>query len=1318
MSKFIPSDEQAAIINADANADVLVVAGAGSGKTFTMTQRIIALIGRGTPPERILGLTFTNKAAGELLERVSAAVVKQQGADDSSQGSRVSDRVFLKPSVFTYDAFFQSLVRQYGLLVGFDQNTQPISDAGAYALMSEVIERHMDEVSDGSLGNFDTLIKSVKQLSDAIGSAMIGGNCDSVDEAIRRVRTWDKKFIDRLTTVLADEVIPQKEPKISKVKRTKKDTEDEYQAKLNAQREQAHSLTVYTCNELKSTAEQRETLLDLVEEFVQLKRERGMAEFSDFTVAAYQLVKRFPSIGKRCREQYTHVLLDEYQDTSTTQAGLLTLLFHPYNDGDDADGQTTRSAVNAVGDPFQSIYAWRGASPGAFRMFQQGFGMSEESKPFPLSVTRRNTRIVLEAANVITLPLRSEPSRETSSLMREVDVASLDPLEEASEGTIGAIAYDTRGQEIDAVVRFAKAAVARYTKGDDDKEPHVAVLFRGKKKMADYQQALEKAGLTTRAVGYSALIERPEVEDLLALLHVVADHTDAASLMRLLATPRYRVEAADLRVLAKLAESLNEEQRFQALVEAGVVPADTPKDERADIVRDYRNSVANSVFLPDVMLRSDLPKLLEERATGMSESARRSILDAARVLTEVQRVTNRPVAEVVRIAVQALNLDTDTVLAQVLRASSEPVNPTVAHMPTEAIIDQVDVYTSEIAKTGTPSLRGFLVWLDHLGDVEDEAALMPSTPVDVELMTVHQSKGLEWDAVAIVDVAVKTFPSNQGDGLKVVVDKDHAGEHESGQWIAPEYQETARTWLDNPSAVPVPMRADAEILPRFPHDAATDVDSFESFILLDDTEAIDDEAYGSLRWLAAHDDTTDDSSSLPLTQAEEYGRRLHADERRLMYVAMTRARHDLFITYAEDGELSRDSSAVKKTTSNASNFWKEVYGALHSYESAEDQEHNAIEASEETVQSTLPPEEKAELAALDGDESAPEQKVKYPLGMPLPEGFFAGEHAADYMASVVTEAWNTPLEQNDNAVELGWPADLSDGVRKKLQRAANAVKSVQTADSDAESKTKDADVNGRSLLASAQLLVNDADLMNAANSLFSASSADELDEATKQRGQHIQTSGRQSVTALQARMGGLSERDERQYWRSVVRPIPRVASPAAEDGTRFHAWAEQFLKAKTDETASVPTVDEEDTQLGTWQRRFADSPWTDRVLAWAERSVVMNVPHVGIVNGKLDAVFRGGLDPADESKRFTIVDWKTGKRPTKADESKKLAQLDAYRLLLAHEEGCSVDDIDACLYYVSESDEGKRQLNARPYSEDEILHELSEGIADLQNDND
>ena len=137
-----------------------------------------------------------------------------------------------------------------------------------------------------------------------------------------------------------------------------------------------------------------------------------------------------------------------------------------------------------------------------------------------------------------------------------------------------------------------------------------------------------------------------------------------------------------------------------------------------------------------------------------------------------------------------------------------------------------------------------------------------------------------------------------------------------------------------------------------------------------------------------------------------------------------------------------------------------------------------------------------------------------------------------------------------------------------------------------------------------------------------------------------------------------------------------------------------------------------------WQHRLASSSWAQRTPVWAERSIVVDVPEVGIVNGKLDAVFLGGINPADTSKRYTVVDWKTGHRPTKPEDvERKLAQLDMYRLLLAAVEGVELDSIDATLYYVSEPDEGLRELHARAKTKQEILTELSSGIPE-QSDND
>lgn len=277
----------------------------------------------GVPAERILGLTFTRKAASELLSRVSAAVLADGGDE------RFANRAFLKPEVSTYDAFFQTIVRQYGLLVGFDQNTQPLSQAGAIQLATTVVGRHMDILFEQDLGAFKTVVNGVLGLSHAIGNAMIGGSTTTMDEAIGRVRAWDQAFLAQLDIAIGDTPVPDEEPKAKAPTKNKKDTEETFAAKQEEYRAQLRDICVYKCAQLRDVTRRRETLLTLVEEYEREKRVQNMAEFSDFTIAAYQLVARFPSIGERYRRRYTHVLLDEYQDTSTTQAMLLATLFHP-----------------------------------------------------------------------------------------------------------------------------------------------------------------------------------------------------------------------------------------------------------------------------------------------------------------------------------------------------------------------------------------------------------------------------------------------------------------------------------------------------------------------------------------------------------------------------------------------------------------------------------------------------------------------------------------------------------------------------------------------------------------------------------------------------------------------------------------------------------------------------------------------------------------------------------------------------------------------------------------------------------------------------
>lgn len=1384
--KFTDSPEQAAVIQAPSYEDVVVVAGAGSGKTYTMTRRIITLIEQGVSPEKILGLTFTRKAASELLSRVSAAVSSNQ----RERGLKSANMTFLKPEVSTYDAFFQSIVRQYGLLVGFDQNTQPLSEAGAMQLIHTVLDKHMGDLMsfDGDLKSFNTIAGNVFALSNAISGAMIGSGCTSFDEAVQRVRDWDEAFINQITKALDGETVPTEQPKSPKPpKRLKKDSDADYEKKLEKYRELGHSMCVYNSTQLASVAKQRNLLLDLVLDYHAEKRACNMAEFSDFTIAAFQLVSRFPSIGATYRKRYSHVLLDEYQDTSTTQAALLSALFH----ADD----THRSAVNAVGDPFQSIYAWRGASPGAFRMLQHDFGMDATSKPFALTVTRRNSRMVLEAANNLTKPLRLPARRLSSSLMREVDVPALSNIEEAPEGTIGVLGFATFGQEVDAVVRFAKHAIALHTPsardldhGAKDNRPHVAVLFRSKGTMSKYAEALEQAGLTTLVVGQAALLERPEVQDVFALLHVVSDHTDSAALMRLLATPRFAVEADDLQALADTAERVNTVYRYRALVSAGIVPAQTAKagnsgnsihsgDSRKtsnsensetisdsglsnaeirSIVREYRDQVPNAVFLVDLMLRDDLEQLIDGR---LSRRGVQAVLRATDTLRQVQRVLGHPLPEVVREAITALNLDIDMLLARHMRADHAEATLDASHValaksPIDAVMKLVDTYMQEIASQGLPSLRAFISWVDSLRDASEENAVAPDVPVDVVLMTVHQSKGLEWDAVAVVGMTDGGFPSNKGDNLSVVVDETHLNGFQDGVWTPPEYRENAKTWLTNPDAVPVPVRVDADILPRFPHDALVGWNPLEALEALEDAEIIDDEVFGTLRTMNVDDMEGVDPDGLYLTQSEEYGRRLHADERRLAYVALTRARHEALLTYSETNVESRDPRAVgeRKRVSKPSNFLVEVRDSMLNIVSRAAEPSNLADI--------------AEVEDVDSSENG--MTSLHSIDAPLPDGFFVGEHARDFEDAVVGDAWNAPLEPSEGNQFLPWPCELSDETLQTLRLSALQVDSaMNNAGGQTDGRAGErasgqvgepvggegagrCENTGASLLRCAQLLVADSNLMP---DMLGEASQDAFDSAVRAKGERILASGRQNVTSLQARAGMMDERGARTYWRGLVRPIPNVASPAAQLGTQFHAWAERFIMADANDAGigvgasgnggtrvaesrlamlaelrrnnAAQSQDNQDDNgadnngIFDWQQRLATSTWARRKPAWAERQIVVNVPQLGtIVNGKLDAVFFGGLDGVDRSKQYTIVDWKTGKKPRKKEEiQKKLAQLDMYRILLSAMEGVPLTAIDACLYYLSEPIEGDRQLNAADKTEEEILAELSYGIPE-QSDND
>ncbi|OEV06899.1 ATP-dependent DNA helicase, partial [Streptomyces nanshensis] len=340
--------EQLACITAPP-APQVIVAGAGSGKTTVMAARVVWLVGTGqVQPEQVLGLTFTNKAAGELTERVRKALLRA-GITDPDPAD--PEHACGEPQISTYHAFAGRLLTEHGLRLGVEPGARLLADATRFQLAASVLR--------ADPGPFEALTKSVTALVEDL-LALDG----ELSEHLVRpggLRAYDEE--------------------------------------LRAALERA-PLSNAAMRKVPQTALGRTELLGLVEKYRARKRERDLLDFGDQIALAATLAREVPEVGRALRSQFSAVLLDEYQDTSVAQRVLLSGLF--------GAGEGAGHAVTAVGDPCQAIYGWRGASVANLDDFPRHFPRADGSpaQRYSLSENRRSGGRLLSLANTLAAPLR------------------------------------------------------------------------------------------------------------------------------------------------------------------------------------------------------------------------------------------------------------------------------------------------------------------------------------------------------------------------------------------------------------------------------------------------------------------------------------------------------------------------------------------------------------------------------------------------------------------------------------------------------------------------------------------------------------------------------------------------------------------------------------------------------------------------------------------------------------------------------------------------------------------------------------------------
>ncbi len=797
--KHMPTDQQEKVITAPLKP-TLVVAGAGSGKTATMSARVTYLVASGqVDPSQVLGLTFTRKATHELRERIenrlgqlyrypgwtpsstrsntdesasadapSTAAGPSTAAETGGSNSQVQELTAVagEATVATYNSFAGSLVREWGLEVGLETDTAVLTPASSWQIMYELMENWGQEFEE-PFSSLDSATELALQVANSLNENLL-----SVDEARELMADLGQNLKDLRSVRGAAKAIDAK------------------------------SLPAMT---------KRIQVLDLVERYIDYKRENSLVDFGDQVALACRIVtdeRVGPRVIAQYRDRFKAVLLDEFQDTSVAQTILLSSLF-------------AGCGVVAVGDPNQAIYGWRGASSAALGQFHRHF--SNGSGPvLQLSTAWRNDPQILQAANRISDPLRASGQVKVEKLVKRPGVGD-------ERGKVWAARVQDGLAEAELIAKFL---AQRWSPSKS-----MAVLCRTRSQFTPIVAALIERGIPVEVVGLGGLLDVPEVADVRALMSVALDPTSADRLMRLI--DLVGIDAADLDVVWSFAREL--------------------VNARANTGQSSAEPLLAEALSEIVVNFGAFEAFCKKYACALSPAGLYQAKRLGRILQEANGAANLELVDFISWAERALGLDVEA-------AARVDVNE-VGARALAALRAQATSFKSQNPEAGA---QVFLGWLNAAQDQERGLELpeVEPAPGAVQVLTVHASKGLEWDIVVVPGLVEANFPSYRSRPKE-------------------DYTVLANSWITQVSEFPHTLRRDYDSLPPCP------------FIGLSPQAGKD-------AILAAGEE-----------YRSELGKWEVAEERRLAYVAYTRARSQLLLTTSHYAALS-------KTPKMTSRFLKEL----------------------------------------------------------------------------------------------------------------------------------------------------------------------------------------------------------------------------------------------------------------------------------------------------------------------------------------------------------------------------------------------------------
>jgi DNA helicase II / ATP-dependent DNA helicase PcrA len=502
---------------------VLVVAGAGSGKTRVLTHRIAHLVAAcGVKHQEILAITFTNKAAGEMKERLEGLL------------GDIAPRMW----VMTFHAACGRILRREAPRLGYRSNFTIYDQADQIRLVKQCLEE---------------------------------------------LDRDPKRFVPRgihaqISNAKNQLILPE-----------------EYKARVSSFYDQ--------------------TVADVYELYQDRLHRSNAVDFDDLLMLTVEVLERFPEALTRWRKAFRYVLVDEYQDTNHAQYRLLQLLAGEHGN------------VFAVGDPDQSIYAFRGADIRNILEFERDFGGARQ---IALEQNYRSTNSILRAANAVIANNRERKPKNLWSELGEGDPVRVVEVEDEH-----------------AEARFVAAEVAAlidegYTGAE------IAVFYRTNAQSRVLEDVLVRQEIPYQVIGGPKFYERAEIKDSIAYLQVIDNAYDAVSLTRIANKPRRGIGDASLARLQTFADTQNLSlwECLERADEAGVGAAPLKAVDRFRTMMGSLMAGALELPVPELLERvldkSGYLEALEAERTVEAQGRIENLLELVGVAREYQEQADNP----------------------------------------------------------------------------------------------------------------------------------------------------------------------------------------------------------------------------------------------------------------------------------------------------------------------------------------------------------------------------------------------------------------------------------------------------------------------------------------------------------------------------------------------------------------------------------------------------------------------------------------------------------------------------------------------------